>query len=84
MCHAELCAMSMYALTLCLIVQGPLVESERADDGTTVLVPTLRGAEGSSQLAKVADDVAKSYAFAAKELENMVKPRVSLLSKMAL
>lgn len=76
--------MRLYDLALCLPVQGPLGASQNVDDRTTALVPTLRGAEGSSQLAKVADDVAKSYAFAAKELENMVKPRVLLLSKMAL
>jgi hypothetical protein len=49
-----------------------------------VLVPTLRGAEGSSQLATVASDVAKSYATTAKELEDIVKPRVVLLGKMSL
>jgi hypothetical protein len=54
------------------------------DDGVTVLVPTLRGAEGSSQLTTVAVDVGRSYAMTAKELEGMVKPRVALLGKMSL
>jgi hypothetical protein len=71
-------------VALVLPLQGPLGASQKLEDGATVLVPTLRGAEGSSQLATVASDVAKSYATTAKELEDMVKPRVVLLGKMSL
>lgn len=66
------------------LLQGPLGASQKVEDGATVLVPTLRGAQGSSRLATVTADVAKSYAAAAKELEGMVKLRVAVLAQVSL